>query len=147
MIEQEDARLVNVKYVGSGNQHAEHDTVARLADLAALLADAGVAMDRSERGLAQLLGLYHFLDVDGDGWITRSDFLVAVTRGIVDPAQPNDGPHLQAESNSKPGQRAKLVRSLGSGSGSQGGEAKRVDATTTGKALRDEAGVAAEAIS
>ena len=59
------ARLVKVSYVGSGNRHAEGEKAIRLADLAALLADVGVAMDRSERGLAQLLGFYHFLDVDG----------------------------------------------------------------------------------
>ena len=77
-----------------------------------------------------------------DGWVTQDDFLVAVVEGKVDAERPQAGPHLPSAAPSgsgKSGSRGKLVKSLGPQSGSQG-EAKRADAATTGKALRDEAG-------
>ena len=101
-----EKRLIEHSYVGN-RRHPDDTLAVRLSDLALLLSDAGVALggeqhdassvssgEAPEKGLPQLLALYHCLDYDGDGWITQADFSFAILQSTIDPAHPERGPLL-----------------------------------------------------
>lgn len=93
----DELRLIDPNYIGN-RRHADDECAVRLGDLALMLAHAGVALTRDEHGLPQLLALYHFLDFDGDGWITRGDFAISVLESVIDVDHPGHGPRLPQSS-------------------------------------------------
>ena len=92
-IDPDELRLKDSSYVGN-RRHADTEHAIRLGDLALLLAEAGVALGKQGRKLPQLVAFYRVLDYDGDGWITRTDFSIAVLESKVDSNNAKDGPQL-----------------------------------------------------
>ena len=86
--------------------HDSNATALRLSSLATLLAASGIAPDRGRRGLVQLLALYRFLDVDGDGWISERDLSLALLEVSFDAGAPEKGPRLPVTAGGRGGRRA-----------------------------------------
>lgn len=109
-IDPNELRLLNPSYVGS-RRHADDERVIRLADLSMMLSEATLPLPRGASGLPHLLALYHFLDYDGDGWITQEDFVTAVVESVIDPSSPKRGPCLpQATVRGGPHRTSPLFR-------------------------------------
>jgi hypothetical protein len=78
------------RYAGK-RRHGDDETAIRLTDLALLLSKVDVALPKKQ-GLAHLLALYHLLDRDGDGWITKGDFTITILEASTE--HPTQGPTL-----------------------------------------------------
>ena len=144
-VEPSESRIVEHNYVkhSSNRRHPDDTTAVRLCDLALLLSDAGVALgeqaaegEEKERGLPQLIALYHCLDYDGDGWITQSDFTFAVLQSTIDPDHLERGPLLppsqRGGSHRQQSQQPRSFLSRGTGT-----EAKRGGGSSVMSTVRE----------